>query len=73
MDIKEAERLALGEPTACPICGQKVSKPTRSDKDLSNSIVCENEYYVHYTDRSGNHILQQYINPRVNEDRFRYS
>ena len=72
MKLSDYETLALGTQTVCPICGGKVSKPVRSDKERVNGIQCENEYYVHYIDRSGNHMLQQYINAKTNEDSIRF-
>lgn len=74
MDISEAQMLAVGQPTNCPICGGKVSKPTRrSDAERKNSIVCENEYYVHFVSRTGDHILQQYRTPKTTPDETRFS
>lgn len=72
MDLLEAQMLALGQPTNCPICGIRVNKPTKSDEERRNMIVCENEYYVHFVNRKGHNILQQFITPRTSPDEIRF-
>lgn len=72
MNIDEAQKLALGQPTTCPICGGLVNKPTKSDAERRNMIVCENEYYVHFVDRNGHDVLQQFITPRTSPDNIRF-
>ncbi len=58
---------------SCPICGRPVHKSRPSDREIKNHVVCQNEYYVHYTDVNGMDVLNKHTEAHVNAPEKRFS
>lgn len=58
--------------THCPICDHSVTKIKESDRELKNKVVCTNEFYIHYVDHDGNHILNKFHEAKTREPKDRF-
>ncbi len=51
----------------CPICNKIVEKVKEADKPIKNHVICENEYYIHYTNKNDEHILIKFSEIKTDE------
>lgn len=57
----------------CPICGNQVHKSRPSDREIKHSVLCQNEYYIHYKDVNGLDVLNKHTEAHVNAPEKRFS
>lgn len=56
--------------TQCPICQGAVGRTKTMFNPENHTLICENEYYIHYINANGDNRLTKLPEPSVTNTRF---